>query len=575
MIENHKVRHALHFAVSGVLQTVGYNGKSHAALALLDHPMDEGGGCRIYAGPREGMYGHPSPYVPELRDLRHLIQGPSEASSPSYLADYLCGRAIAQSLGEHREGEGWRFFSADRSVRIEGNLVFGLVALRVDELDAVPHVAVGRAWDGPASLVHALIRQVLYRFCLHLSSAPDAFGAGALTGQQFEVTRTATANYVSAILGLSGSTYSADPDLLFNSISALPYEGRSGIGSILAVSLETPDIQTLLKLRDAVPLRNVKAVRKLMEASGSAASLLLYDAKIYGFGRSTVAPDAPPEDLPISINVESRGGWELRQGDRPLLRVQDGVSQLPVGPASNALDQEGLEARIRWLIPGADIEKLLVLAKAAEGNRHGAMLIVSANAAQEAMRFTPQSWAVDPVDLSEELLVQLTSMDGGVLLDDQGRCHAIGVILDGIANGEGEAARGSRFNNPIRYLGTSTERGGDLPHAVVVVYSADGAIDILPSLPRCVPRAYIDRIVRHFLDLARDERSSANDVLSALDLVKQHSFYLTSGQCDALNDECARISTRSLDGSFLFERLPVFAVNPRMDEDRFFCEDRD
>ncbi|GAA2677923.1 MULTISPECIES: hypothetical protein [Actinosynnema] len=96
-----------------------------------------------------------------------------------------------------------------------------------------------------------------------------------------------------------------------------------------------------------------------------------------------------------------RGVWELAHDDAVLFTVKDGVGHLPE--------------------PALDVPRLKALA------------------------------------------AQLTNMDGGVLVDAQGNCHAIGVILDGAANGRGSAARGSRCNNAIRYLG-----GSPRPAVVVV-----------------------------------------------------------------------------------------------------------
>jgi hypothetical protein len=82
-------------------------------------------------------------------------------------------------------------------------------------------------------------------------------------------------------------------------------------------------------------------------------------------------------------------------------------------------------------------------------------------------------------------LDHLTNMDGGVLVDPQGRCHAIAVILDGLAGKKiGTPARGSRYNNSVRYLA-----GKNVPPTIVLCYSSDGDIKILtkPDVEHGVP----------------------------------------------------------------------------------------
>src|SRR5581483_4432370 len=141
--------------------------------------------------------------------------------------------------------------------------------------------------------------------------------------------------------------------------------------------------------------------------------------------------------------------------EEPLLAVRDGTPMLPNSP----LDVQYFCEIVDRLLPGASISRLVELA----------------DAAGEAERLHPQTSRVTPVEISPAMLVQLTAMDGGIIIDPQGRCHAVGVILDGRSCGGELSARGSRFNNAIRYVRS------EAPDAVVVVYSADGKIDILPK----------------------------------------------------------------------------------------------
>ena len=49
--------------------------------------------------------------------------------------------------------------------------------------------------------------------------------------------------------------------------------------------------------------------------------------------------------------------------------------------------------------------------------------------------------------LSPELIERISGIDGAVLLDRDCKCHAIGVILDGMASQSGDPSRGARFNS--------------------------------------------------------------------------------------------------------------------------------
>ena len=81
--------------------------------------------------------------------------------------------------------------------------------------------------------------------------------------------------------------------------------------------------------------------------------------------------------------------------------------------------------------------------------------------------------AVEPFALTPELIKLVTTIDGAVLVDLGGTCHAIGVILDGLASDKCTSARGARYNSGVRYAYQQPDR-------VVVVKSEDGMVDVLP-----------------------------------------------------------------------------------------------
>lgn len=86
---------------------------------------------------------------------------------------------------------------------------------------------------------------------------------------------------------------------------------------------------------------------------------------------------------------------------------------------------------------------------------------------------------LDHEDFNKKRMEQFTSIDGAVLLDTQGQCHAFGVILDGIAE-EGTADRGARYNSICSYQKHFQSLYPASP-LLCAVYSEDGMIDIFPS----------------------------------------------------------------------------------------------
>ena len=113
---------------------------------------------------------------------------------------------------------------------------------------------------------------------------------------------------------------------------------------------------------------------------------------------------------------------------------------------------------------------------------------------------------------------RLTNMDGGVLVDPQGQCHAIGIVLDGTARGNGDPARGSRYNNAVRYLDS------DPPPTVVLCYSSDGDIAILPALrPRRRP-SEIEALVQRYVTACSASPPQQRTAAAAEERIRRSPF---------------------------------------------------
>jgi hypothetical protein len=72
----------------------------------------------------------------------------------------------------------------------------------------------------------------------------------------------------------------------------------------------------------------------------------------------------------------------------------------------------------------------------------------------------------------------LCSIDGALFLDKDGRCHGIGIVLDGKAYIDGTPARGARYNSAKTYIFDCAEKDIE---AYALIISADGNYDILSS----------------------------------------------------------------------------------------------
>jgi hypothetical protein len=239
-----------------------------------------------------------------------------------------------------------------------------------------------------------------------------------------------------------------------------------------------------------------------------------------------------------------------------VLTVQDTLPKLP----QPQLDLRLLEDTITRILEGADLGQLTELAGAASRNHHGAMLIISSNAEGEASRLAPQATKTTPAPLTPQAMEELTNMDGGVLIDPHGHCHAIGVILDGAAAHNGNPARGSRYNNTIRYLGSNP------PPAVVLSFSSDGDITILPVLKPRRRQAEIETLVQQYEKASATRPPQQLAIATAEHRINDVRFYLSAGQCTRINDARADLNAWRRANGEMEQIAPDLAPDPGMND---------
>jgi hypothetical protein len=511
----------------GALDTIGFAGDIDALLVAIHMDGDSGVVCWTEPEVEPARTAALQDAVRQA-DLIHDTRPDREVAhgEPTFrervnreIRDEARSQAITDALAATNAGHDRTFVTGSRSIQADGTDIHMVVHVDSAALQAVPILSSVRNNRIPflPSLVHAVIHEVFARsrsiFHSHdsvIESHPD------------ELIRIAASRFVRYVFRLAGHNFGTTHGTL-NAVSALPYEGRPGSGKIIIGSADSGYINVAINLRDKVPFGNKEALRKLLEASGPEGHLLSDGEYVYGFG--TVSASYPVESESIfAANIVQRGRWELHHADTALLAMRDGVATLPSGP----LDIQYFREIVDRLLPSASISSLVKFAQAAGSHSHGAMLIVSSDAAGEAERLHPQASRVNPAVVSPGVLVQLTAMDGGIIIDPQGFCHAIGVILDGATCGSESSARGSRFNNAIRYVNS------EAPDAVVIVYSADGNIDILPKLPYRIKRSVVDAVVKDHLDLATPP-SDTDAVARSWEAVKRLRFYLSDEQRNRIN----------------------------------------
>ncbi len=346
----------------------------------------------------------------------------------------------------------------------------------------------------------------------------------------------------------------------FNMISPLMYEGARGTGRLLLTNPDSGSVDLTLTFAEPVPFREPRWARKALEMASGQTSLVADCEKIFGLGQ--LAPGVDPWTTQDVFQIEflDHYHWRLSCGEEVMLISRYGTPSLPQEPFPMAR----LDDTYRRLFPDArpsDLARFMELFRVALHAGHGSTLVTAQDAEAEAQRLQRQGTHVAPTRLTPELLRQVSSIDGAILVDPRGDCHAVGVILDGGARPECTPARAARYNSAIRYVHSC-----DTPRLAVVV-SDDRTVDVVPLLrPRIEPSS-----IRNAID--KLESSSKDNYHGWINWLDEHRFYVNKNQCDRINAALERIRQEPCEVGKIYISRPEFVPNPDFNET--YLEDED
>ena len=202
----------------------------------------------------------------------------------------------------------------------------------------------------------------------------------------------------------------------------------------------------------------------------------------------------PKSKSEFCVRFKSQGSWELRYGARLLADVRLGLPSFPT-PRLRQADFDATFARVFGGTGDAGMTRVWEIIDAALQQRHGTMVVVAVDAADQSARLATQATPITPSVIAHDALFRATAIDGAILLDPSGTCHGVGVILDGNATHLGSPARGARYNSAIRYVNDGEGR-------MAVVVSEDGHVDLFPRLRPPIEMREFNAILQEVADQA-------------------------------------------------------------------------
>jgi hypothetical protein len=391
-----------------------------------------------------------------------------------------------------------------------------------------------------------------FRERLLLPDPGRSLGRGLDAG---EVIARAAHSFGKSITGQVTDIYMGE-DLFeaMNEIASLRYEGSEGLGRMIIIDPAVDPVEWVCKLADPVPIRDARWARKLLQMATADLPLVATTSVILGLGRR--GPPANPGRRPLTAEFHGHQDWTLWCGEQPLLRAIRSKPRLP----QEVVRPERFVDTAQRLFPATtveQIERLWEVLRLQSRRPYGSLVIIAEDAADEASRLSGQATLIEPAPISDELLAQASRIDGAILIDPGGVCHAIGVVLDGPAREECTPARGGRYNSAIRYV---TEPAAP---RMAIVASDDRTVDVIPILKPRINRADLEKLV------AQAEGVDVDTYHRPLNLLRGLRFYLSASQCGRINVVVERLRKAPYRGTEIRALPDAFEPDPAMNESYF------
>jgi len=350
----------------------------------------------------------------------------------------------------------------------------------------------------------------------------------------------------------AGTPEVLDAESLFtniNLVSSMQYERRDNNSYILLVPRHFPDLKFNCQFQDPIKINAYRKFRKLLETTSHDNLLITDGSYILGFGAVTDYCNRK-QDKAFQISILGHLTWTLSCNGDNLLTYDHGK----ISERHKVLDRAKFLSIYKRTMGMADekVWSILQMVEKLTDKKQGTTLIFSDNAAQEAARLKCEGFAVAPFEVTAENVVAYSAIDGAMLLDEQCRCHAFGVILDGDSIGDkADASRGARYNSALRYYEKRRSCGDRL---CLVILSDDGMLDLVPNLRPKIKRSLIDGLIIRLMDITSQKEIDLDQYFDCLCELKEYDFCLTPDM-RAMVDEGLEKSMEPVDGYFQIDPL--------------------
>ncbi|HLG45727.1 MAG TPA: hypothetical protein VKY24_05740 [Reyranella sp.] len=495
----------------------------------------------------------------QSHELQAVMYGDERANreKPSWIRRGSVTRAVQQVLAHYDKKR--EFFSYyGTATKVGEYYVVPIVRIPIGLRHDFPPLAPFRELENfskiPLSLLDSVMDQLLAKATRELETSEPGHSLINVLPRTGEMVREAARNlmYVIGLAVRNGYDFS---DLFerFNAISALLYEGNHSVGQLILADLRNTSIKFQLKFKTPVPFSEHRWSRKALQMAKSGSAIISDTHFIYGLGGIATDHDPAAQDIFV-VDFLEHYSWQVRIGLRVLLRSRYGEPKLPHDPMPHQRFVENYR-RIFREATNENAELLWTIFNSAARIDRGSLIVVAEDAAEEAERLDAQGTAIQPIEMTEELLERVSRIDGSILLDPSGTCYAIGVVLDGAATADCTPSRGARFNSGVRYVQSTAKA------RLAIIVSEDRTIDVVPLLRPRVARDEIERQIRAL------EGANSENYHRPQGWLSDHRFYLNAEQCERVNVALDRVEAFPRDVGEIVLTTRRLEPDPRMTDE--------
>lgn len=289
-------------------------------------------------------------------------------------------------------------------------------------------------------------------------------------------------------------------------LSTQRYEGSESEARIYIENENMKDIKKMfvfgeenqtVKATRMLKSGELRTIRKLMELSKRKALHLLADKDLCITALVTVRQDNPAQQQDAVsqqydyICFEGYMRWSVYIKGKEKICYRQGKYYINSYDGQDKGTEAVLDFKARAVnkIGDETIEIIEGLVDVLKKQKHGTSVILTDDINEAARlcnlyrgilinRSKQQPLRTKEEMFDEEKLLSITDIDGALFMDLDGKCNALGVIVDGIATEKGNPGKGARYNSIHNYI---RQKKNDKIY-IALIFSEDGDIVIEDNL---------------------------------------------------------------------------------------------